>query len=252
MIFVLQLGRSGMSSTSLLPHQEPFTLKSFMRNQHQSLSPAIRADKRFDALVKQEMREHQHLISSHNKEMQELRDALRLAMEKFQSLSEQSERDMKDFKTYTVCNLGLLKERILADRTLIDDQKKTMAALASELMGLHVIYSTKVDADKAQKELEAQIREATAIHLRSFQEFQRDTKAIIQALKEDFEKLKIETADKVDAVWKRGESNFNEARLERDRVLKEVRVYEKAMFIIEKKIENIYTLIERINKRSAQ
>jgi len=44
-------------------------------------------------------------------------------------------------------------------------------------------------------------------------------------------------------------NNFHVTKIDREGVLKEVRVWEKTIFIIEKKIENIYTLIERINKR---
>ena len=44
------------------------------------------------------------------------------------------------------------------------------------------------------------------------------------------------------------DSNFSLSRIDRDGVLKEIRIYDKTIFIMEKKIENIYTLIERIDR----
>jgi len=195
------------------------------------------------------MREHEHLISSHNKEMQELRDALSLAMEKFHSLYQKSAMDLNEFKTYSSCTLGLLKERLLANETTIEQQKSTIAALHDQLMGFHVVYCTRTDTEKFQKELEAQIREASRSYLSSFQGFEKDLKTLLSCLKDDLEKLRSDMEKRVSNVSEKLEKASIIARLDKEGVLRELRIYEKSMFIIEKKIENIYTLIERINKR---
>jgi hypothetical protein len=54
---------------------------------------------------------------------------------------------------------------------------------------------------------------------------------------------------KLSQMTDKAESNLYVYRLDKEGVLKQIRIYEKSMFIIEKKIENIYTLIERLNKR---
>ena len=48
------------------------------------------------------------------------------------------------------------------------------------------------------------------------------------------------------------EKVLEEYKLDSTGVLKEIQVYKKSMFIIEKKIENIYTLIERLDKRISE
>lgn len=44
-------------------------------------------------------------------------------------------------------------------------------------------------------------------------------------------------------------AKFEEYRVDSVGVLKELQVYKKTVFIMQKKIENLYTLIERLNKR---
>lgn len=233
----------------MLQHQDRCTLKLFTRSQ--SNIQALRADKRFDALVKKQEGEHQHIISSHHKEMQSLRDSLSLAMQKFDSLFEHSENELKDFKTYTSCAIGILKEKVISNEQVIADQKRTIEDLHEQLLSFHIVYSSKMDAEKLKNGLELEIKANTISNINSFQEFQREFKILILSIQNDLGKFRHETQQKLTELTQKTESNFYVSRLDRDGVLKEIRIYEKSMFIIEKKIENIYTLIERINKRGA-
>ena len=222
-------------------------MKSSTRNQPNI--HGLRADRRFDAIVKKQEGEHQHLISSHHKEMQALRDALSLAMQKFDALFEHTERELKDFKTYAVCTIGTLKEKVMANETTIAEQRKTIEDLHGQLLGFQIASSSKLDAEKLKKDFSLEIKANTISHINSFQEFQREFKTLILSLQNDLFKLRFEFEQKFGQLTEKTESNFNVSRLDRDGVLNQVRIYEKSMFIIEKKIENIYTLIERINKR---
>ena len=74
-------------------------------------------------------------------------------------------------------------------------------------------------------------------------------KSLLNLLKDDVINNKFETETKFASLIEQIEENFHVTKLDKEGVLKEVRIYEKTIFIIEKKIENIYTLIERINKR---
>lgn len=223
-------------------------MKSFTRSPPDIQS--IRADKRFDALIKKEINEHQHIISSHHKEMQDLRDSLRIAMEKFESISSQNTQELKDFKTYTVCMLGILKEKLSLSENLIQEHKKIIESLHDELLSFHVVYENKMDAQKAKIDLENQIKDNNNNYLKSFHDLQLELKTLFNILKNDLEKFKINIEKEIVRLEEKDENNFYLSKIDRNAVLKQVRVYEKSMFIIEKKIENIYTLIERINKRS--
>ena len=222
-------------------------MKSFTRNP--SSIPGLRTDRRFDALVKKQEGEHQHIIASHHKEMQALRDNLNLAQERCESLSMLREQELKDFKTYVVCNFGLLKERALSNDTIIVEQRKTIEALHKQLLDFHVVYASKMDIEKLHRAVDSLVKDSINGHINTFQDLQREFKILFNSLKDELIKLRSEMELKIFELTEKSETNFYVSRMDKDGVLKELRVYEKSMFIIEKKIENIYTLIERINKK---
>jgi len=219
-----------------------------MRNQPNIPANNI-ADKRFEAIVKKEMIEHQHIISSHHKEMQDLRDALSLAMEKFTSISERNDKELQDFKNDATSQINRLKDRAKTDEALILEQRKMIEDLHKQLLEFYMMQASKSDMDKFKRELEAKVDYTTMNHVHSLQNFQVDMQILIQSLKNDQVKLDLEIEKKLSRLSEIGESNFYVSKIDREGVLKEIRTYKKDMFYIEKKIENIYTLIERLNKR---
>lgn len=228
-------------------HQEQYILKLSTRN-HPNFSANV-ADKRFEALVKKEMMEHQHIISSHHKEMQALRDELNLAMQRCKSIAERNEKDLEELKAQTNYSINILKDRLKADEAIIIEQRKTIEGLNQQILAIYMGYATKNDVDKLKSSHATEIKANTISHLNAFQDFQREFKILLHVLKSDIVKLNLEVEQKCNRLSERGEKNFSVAQIDKDSVLKEVRVYQKDIFVIEKKIENIYTLIERINKR---
>jgi hypothetical protein len=230
----------------LLQHQERCTLKSSTHNP--SNIQSLRSDKRFDALVKQQMIEHQHIISSHHKEMQTLRNSLSLAMEKIESLSKHGQQELNDFKESATNHVSLIKNRMIAIDANISDQKKTIQDLHKQLNEFHDVYASKTAIEKFKKDLGREIETNTMSNINSFQQLERDLKSLFHSMKDDWTKLTYEMKEKFAQLAKNDEINFSILRMDKDSILKEIRTYEKTIFIIEKKIENIYTLIERINK----
>gem|GEM_PF-2082073 len=224
-------------------------MKSFTRSLANIQSKDIKSDKRLDSLIKQQMQEHQSIISSHHKEMQDLRENLNLCMERFESLFQKNDQDLKDFKTYAVCIIGVLQERIKSGQTMIADQKKTIDSLHDQLLTFNVIYQNKIEAEKIKNNLQNQIKEVSNNYLISFQNLQSEFKSLLKALNKDLSIFKNIMEKEIVQLNEKNESNFHLSKMDKNAVLKQVHVYEKSMFIIEKKIENIYTLIERINKR---
>jgi hypothetical protein len=222
-------------------------LKSFTHSQPNI--QALRSDKRFDALVKKQEGEHQHIISSYHKEMQALRDGLNLAMQKFTSLSDRNEKELADFRDQATRHISILRERLGAQERVFSDQKKTIEDLHAQLLSFQALYSSMRDVDKVKQEMDSQVREATNSHLVSLQGLQTEFKSLFTSLKEDLTTFKSNAEKKFCELIDQIEKNFNVTKINREGVLKEIRIYDKSIFIIEKKIENIYTLIERINKR---
>lgn len=231
----------------LPPRQARCTLKSFMRNQTNLLN--LGADKRLDVLVKKQEAEHKHALLGHSKEMGELRDRLNLSMEKFESVSQRTASSLVDFKEELMYAVNLLRERLLAQEKIIAEQKKTIESFQDQLLNFQVLYSSLRDVDNVKKEMEVQIRETTKAHFCSLQNIHREFKALITSFKEEFFKFRDDAHMRLCEQSDRIEARFNINKLDREGILREIKIREKELFVIEKKIENIYTLIERINKR---
>jgi len=146
--------------------------------------------------MQKEMVEHQHIISSHHKEMQALREATKLAMERFENLSQKCDEDLKDFKAQATYHINFLKDRVLASEALIVDHRKTIEYLHAQLLVFHVVYVSKSDVEKLKKEAEGQMKESTNSHINSFQQFQSEFKALIRSMDQDFTKFKQDTEKK--------------------------------------------------------
>jgi hypothetical protein len=195
------------------------------------------------------MIEHQHIISSHHKEMQALRDSLSLAMERFESISKRNENDLSDFKTAVLSHISLIKEKMTIDHNSSISQKNMIEDLFHQVLDFHVTYPKKNDMESFKKEVTAQIKESTLSNINSFQDCQRDLKILVQLLRDDLVRIRFEMEQKISRLSEKIDSDFSIFHIDREGIVNEVRTYEKNIFIIEKKIENIYTLIERINKR---
>lgn len=229
--------------------QERYTLKSSTHSRPSSLSPNNTADRRFEALIKKEMIEHQHVISSHNKDMEALRTSLTLAMEKFKSISERNEKALEEFKEQANQQINHLKERVKGNDVAVTDQRKSIEDINQQVLSVPLFYATKTDLEKVKKDLDTVSKASTVNTINAFQELQREIKILIQAMQNDHIKLTLDMEKRLSCLAEKGERNFSISRIDREAVLKELRIYQHDLFVIEKKIENIYTLIERINKR---
>jgi hypothetical protein len=209
----------------------------------------MKVDKRFEALVKQEMMEHQSIISSHHKEMQALRDALKISMERFDSLFEHSHTQIQQQATDFGSAIEKLQQKARSHETLFCDQTNTIVSLHADLQHLYEVYAQKADVDKVKSDLSAFLQQTTTNHLNTFQACEHDLKSIMNLFRIELASFRTELKERMDEQDKKVDSNFSVSRIDKDGVSKEIRSYQKSIFIIEKKIENIYTLIERINKR---
>ncbi len=213
------------------------------------MNPSFVNEKRIDALLRKEMNEHQSIISSHHKEMQELRDALKHSQDRFESLYEHCDMQIKDMAIFYNQQMLTTKERMIANEAIIADQKKTIESLHQQLMICQEAYASKIDMAIVKKELAIHINENTTKHLKTFQDFQRETKMLFLSLECDFLKFKSDFEKKIGDLIDKIEKRFSQLIIDKDSILKEIREWEKTIFIIEKKIENIYTLIDRLTKR---
>ena len=193
--------------------------------------------------------EHQHVISSHNKEMQALRELVNLSVQRFDSLLEHTQNEIKDLSLFMNQQNLFLREKLVANELRISEQKQTIEALHLQLNEFHEAYASKNSIEKLKGNFDLAIKANTISHLNAFQEFQRELTTLINGLKNDLIKLRCDMALMNGELDKKIESNFYASRIDKDGVLKQIRVYDKSILILEKQVENIYTLIERLNKR---
>jgi hypothetical protein len=211
---------------------------------------ALKSDKRFESLVKQQMNEHQNIIASHHKEMNTLRDSVKQTLERFNSLFEHCEMKIKDMYLFYDKEIIALKEKVLAHEIIISDQRENIFSINHQLQNLYLSFPSKLELEKFKNETDSKIKEIILNHIISFQECQKELKSLINNIKEDVVKSRCVMEQKFSEFNTKIENNSTISRLDKDGVLKAIRIWEKTIFIIEKKIENIYTLIDRINKRS--
>ena len=180
--------------------------------------------------------------------MQELRDSLKLAMERFVSISDRNEQDLKEFKTQTTNSLYLLTDRIMDHEVATEACRQKQIDLQKQLDELHDIYFTKSQSEHMKSQVQTQMTNASQTQTASLQDYQRATNALLASLKDEIAKLRAEMDLKIGQVSAIGQENFRVATLDKDGVLKELIRYKKEVFILEKKIENIYTLIGRTSE----
>ena len=96
--------------------------------------------------------------------------------------------------------------------------------------------------------MESKISSSIMDNIIFFQNWQMEIKALCLSIKEDsmkiFEDLKQNISDNASS----NNENFFQGKLDKEGIHKELAKHKDAIFYIEKKIENIYTLIERIKK----
>jgi chromosome segregation ATPase len=205
-------------------------------------------DKRMDALLKTQTAEHRHLIENHHKEMQDLRDALNSAMQRFDALYEDSEVQMKDLSLFVNQNVVSNKDKISALEFKYSMLKERTENIVMQLLDFHDDFTRKSDMENLQKECDSKIHESKKEFSNLCDQGDRKLNSLFGDLNQELMKLRKEMSDCFFNVNESLESKFCVSQLQGSGILKEIRTWEKTIFIIEKKIENIYTLIDRLKR----
>lgn len=195
------------------------------------------------------MVEHQSIISSHHQEMQKLRDLVSQAVEQMNSLFRHAEQEYKD-KAQVLLNLiDNQAIQIKSNNMTLSDQRHSILSLHQLINDCLALSAKKNDLHNFKKEVADHLAEKDLEQDREFENYQLLVKHSFESLKQDIANLRSDMDKKFKELDNKIESKFSLSLMDKEGILKEVRVYKKSMFIIDKKIENIYTLIERINKR---
>jgi len=214
-----------------------------------SLQQAVKNDPRVQAFLKQEMAEHQAIIASHHKEMQELRDSLSMAMDRCTSLCENVETLINKKSAEFESLIASLNEKTKRHETLLFGHRTSIMIIQDLLSQSQKTYATHTDLEKVKGDLSSLLKTADVKRIDEFQSWQHGVNGTIKVFQSSLDALKASLSQSMQEMNNKVDKNFSVSIIDKEGVSKEVRAYQKTIFIMEKKIENLYTLIERINKR---
>lgn len=214
--------------------------------------------KQFEQVVQQEIKNHNDSILATNISLQEFRQELAKQSEKIErnqasSLSTQKllairienledglkavcEKLDRDFKfLWSVQEKYSLKvEKVSMD---LENLETSLLAVNDELEQI-------TDQMHIFEDLFVSLQKSMSFELNEYQ------RKLIKELKNLKEEL-LAAPSEFDALSKKLEEKINIHKVDNEGLIRELQVIKKDAFIKEKKIENIYTLIERLSKRMA-
>ena len=207
---------------------------------------------RFESVVQEEIRANNLSIKSNQKDLDE-------ANKTIQSLKEEIHRHKNDMdQLFNKLLDKFLNERKDADITVADfcgEVSKKISAFKDEILSFSVQLNECLSkADYEQRKLETikyfdnqiSTSQSNLENAKSYNEMMfvegKQKREILEIKLSNFQtSVSEETKDL--------EKKIQTFKVDSTGVLEELRIYKKEMFIIDKKIENIYTLIERLQKR---
>ena len=214
-----------------------------------AVNSSLQHDKRVEALLKKEMVEHQAIISSHNKEMQALRDSLSLGKERFDSLFEHMNSQLNEKTDRLNQEISELRERIKLSEKTITDQKDTISCLHDELQSVYETHASKDHVKTLSKNLDESVLVSTQCSISSYQQYQTEVKVFLQKQTDELSDFVCQMSKKISDLDEKIDTKFSISSIDKEGISKEMKILDKKVFVIEKKLENIYTLIDRINKK---
>jgi transposase len=223
-----------------------------MRTQpNQNIQSLLKVEfvKRFEAMMRQELALHAQALSSYQKEMQSLKDSVQQAKSEIGVLFRHTEVEIKDSTSSIQNRIDNLELRIKALEIGALDQRSSILSIYQSFNEFIASCVTKDNFENYKIEVDATIKDLNDNQTRGFQDYQQHMKYLLSQLIEEQKQIKSSVHERIDNLEKIINQKYDHFKMDKDGISKEIRVYEKTIFIIEKKIENIYTLIERINKR---
>ena len=207
--------------------------------------------KKFESVIKQEMSDHEKVISSYHKEIQSLRDTVRYTLDQCKSLFRHTEKELQE-KTEDLQKLiEVMSNKIKSNDLLIADQRNSIVSLFQSLNEFSYLSAKKSEFEQFKIQIYQYINEKLSENDRKSENHNKFIENSLNFLNEELREIKKEMHQNLNDLDERINQKFSISKMDKDGVLKEIRVYEKNTFVIEKKIENLYTLIERINQRGA-
>ena len=212
--------------------------------------------KQFELVVQQEIINHNDQMLATNLSLNELRKSLDV-----------QKREFDHYKA--LCNSENLKRKSNFDRlsSLVENNKSDAMSKMNDILQAFDAANKRLDDfhdlihnfDKTLEHEKEKIIEIIEFHDACFDVISKELKELKSSIAkissdsfENFNKYKVEMAAKpseAEKVKKELLEIINTQKIDFSGLMEEIQAYKKDAFIKEKKLENIYTLIERLDKR---
>lgn len=212
--------------------------------------------KQFELVVQQEIIEHNKAVSASNlsinkqreelqKQIDKLQENHKLLLNEYQLVSRQFNHvnnlstDMLNRIYKSESNQFKLNERNHKEIEIIDKSVETVKQNQSNLKSLYNCLSDQIDKTKKA------IEELSKLHIYEINRLNIKFEKELRKQKEDLLSLPSEAQE----VKKEFMEELSVHKIDNAGLLREIKVLKKTVFVNEKKIENLETLIERINNK---
>lgn len=212
--------------------------------------------KEFELVVQQEIKNHNDSILATNISINELNSSIQSILSKLAEITARSDSRFSQFeRDFSALRHSCLKSLDKQEMAIEVINNKTATFTSYFERSLEALESEVVEKttfveeiDKIQQELnsfQTQLNDQKDIVFAGFHRLKVESEKTFEAFKEDLLNRPNELWD----VKKELEQKIESFAVDGRGVLKELETYKKEVFIIEKKIENIYTLISRLTKK---
>ncbi len=206
---------------------------------------------RFEAVVSDEIRQHHKNIQENNNEILSLKSDVQF----LKKINENNEKTQENLKNQCFSEFIKEKKEILSEfdnhRKYVNENVNNTNLALNEIVNKSETWITRSEFEKYISEINEQIlgaHRAICLEKRMIVEcidnIKKELIESINFLEEvfsgKFERLNIENSAR--------DNQININKVDYAGILKELKVYKKSMFIIEKKIEHIYEQIKRLKE----
>ncbi len=225
-----------------------------MRHNRNNLTNLIKEElvKRFDSVVRDEIKRHDLSVERSNKDISLLKElflGFKTGHEKLRIQHAASFKETQDLFTQECQN----------QKNSFDSQRRSIRENCKRVDEFIEDFKNKIDGfityeafdkyglcvNESFLDLKKHLYDYSNIQYKNFHK----SEIKLMKLLDDVKYLCTKRFGDIDREFNSLSDKFQEYRVDAIGVLKELQVYKKTVFIMQKKIENIYTLIERLNKR---
>lgn len=203
-------------------------------------------DVRFEVLLKQQDREHRALLNDHAEEMQKIRDSLSSFKDRYESLYQDLEEKLKAKSMYFSEILKGIQNKVSGLESLVADHGKSIVAIFGQINQIYLEHPHNKDLEKTKSDFSGLVSQSMQSNLESLQNMQNEIYKKISEISQEVKDLSLSNDLKFDSIDSEYEKKYCESNLDKSKILSDLKVYDKSIFIMEKKIENLYTLIDRL------